>query len=104
MASRFFERLKAGLEEGIAHAEGRLALRSTEIPSPPPSVRPKQIVAARRRLNMTQVAFAHLLNVSPATLRRWESGEVRPTSSALRVLQIAAERPDVLRDLAGAAG
>jgi putative transcriptional regulator len=101
MASRLFERLKAGLEEGVAFEEGHLDLRTTVIPSPPPAVRPKQIVAARRRLNMTQIAFARLLNVSLSTLRRWERGEGRPTSASLRILQIAAEKPEVLRDLAG---
>lgn len=104
MPSQFFERLKAGLEEGVAHAEGRLKLRTTVIPSPPPAIRPSQIVAARRRLEMTQVAFAGLLNVSLATLRRWETGEGRPTSATLRVLQLAAEKPEVLRDLAGMPG
>lgn len=101
MGARLFERLKAGLEECIAFEEGRLELRTTVIPSPPPAVRPKQIVAARRRLKMTQIAFAQLLNVSLSTLRRWERGEGRPTSAALRVLQVAAEKPEVLRDLAG---
>lgn len=104
MTRSFFEDLKAGLEECVAHAEGRIELRATVVPSPPPPVRPKQIVAARRRLNMSQVAFAGLLNVSPATLRRWERGEGRPTSASLRVLRLAAEKPEVLRDLAGAAG
>ena len=32
-----FERLKKGLEEGIAHTQGELTLRTVEVPEEPPS-------------------------------------------------------------------
>ena len=38
----FFERLKAGLEEGIAHAKGELTLKTVEVPEPPPILAPMQ--------------------------------------------------------------
>ena len=33
-----FERLKQGLEEGIAHAQGALTLRTVEVPEVPPEI------------------------------------------------------------------
>jgi hypothetical protein len=33
-----FERLKAGLEEGIAHSRGELTLKTVEIPEAPPEI------------------------------------------------------------------
>ena len=34
----FFERLKIGLEEGIAHARGELTLRTINVPEAPPEI------------------------------------------------------------------
>ena len=34
----FFERLKTGLEEGIAHARGELTLRTIDVPEAPPEI------------------------------------------------------------------
>lgn len=103
MRRSLFEVLKTGLKEAIAHAEGRIELRTVTVtrPAPPPGMEPRQIAAVRTRMDMTQVAFADLLNVSPATLRRWERGEGRPTGTALRLLQLAAEKPETLREVAG---
>jgi len=35
---RFFERVKQGLEEGIAFAQGKITLRTVEIPDDPPEI------------------------------------------------------------------
>jgi hypothetical protein len=42
-----FERLKAGLEEGIAHARGKLTLKTVVVPLAPPEIDAKTIVALR---------------------------------------------------------
>lgn len=41
----------------------------------------------RRRLNLTQEAFAHLVGVTVGTVNRWERGVVNPSRLARRVLE-----------------
>lgn len=40
-----FDRLKQGLEEGIAHTKGELTLKTVEIPEEPPEIDAKISVA-----------------------------------------------------------
>ena len=40
---------------------------------------PKCIIRLRAKLNLTQEAFAKLLNVSLSTVNRWEKGHFKPT-------------------------
>ena len=53
---RLFERLKQGLEEGIAHARGEIQLVtrkvSSSLPPPPRAYRPADVVALRERLHI----------------------------------------------------
>jgi len=95
---RLFERLKTGLEEIILHADGKLDLKSyvIEIPDPPPTISSRDVVALRNRLQVSEVAFASLLNVPVTTLRAWESGKRRPTGAAARLIQVYGARPDVV--------
>lgn len=41
---------------------------------------PKQIRAARVKLNLTQVQFAKKIGVAPNTVARWERGESTPST------------------------
>lgn len=88
--SILFEELKAGLEDAIAHSQGKLSLRSEciEIPEPPVEYKPKQIRAIRENRYYSQGLFAKVLNVSIKTVQSWESGERSPNHSALRLLEI----------------
>jgi len=47
----FFERLKRGLEEGIAFAKGKIALRTVEIPNDPAEIdaEPREPSSTRSR-------------------------------------------------------
>lgn len=90
----FFERVKAGLEEAIQHFRGEITLRVIEVPSPPPACSAAEILALRRRLNVSQTIFGALLNVSYKTVQSWEQGERTPSHAALRLLQVASESPD----------
>jgi len=95
----FFERLKEGLEEGIAYAKGEdMDLKTTEVALPPPAPKfsPRQVRELRERLEMTSEAFARALNVSNHTLSMWEKGKARPSSPALRLLQILEKEPEMV--------
>jgi DNA-binding transcriptional regulator YiaG len=58
----------------------------------------KDVVALRRFVRMTQVAFADALGISVHTLRNWEQGRRTPEGPALALLRIAARHPRVLKE------
>jgi putative transcriptional regulator len=93
----FFERLRKGLQEGIAYSRGEINLKTTELPMPPPKAKAHQIMGLRKRLGMSQVMFAATLNVSPKTVQSWEQGLRQPADAALRMLQVIDERPQVIK-------
>lgn len=62
----------------------------------PPEYTAEEIAEIRKRLAQSQQVFARSLAVSPKTVRAWEHGVRRPDGAARRLLQIAAERPEVL--------
>jgi putative transcriptional regulator len=76
----------------------KLTLRVTELvlPASVKSIKPHDILAIRRRLNISQPVFAALLNVPVATARSWEQGKRRPSGAALRLLDLARQRPRIL--------
>lgn len=82
--------LKRGLQEAIAHKEGKITLKSEfiEIPEPPKEYSPKNIKSIRNKRNYSQGVFAKVLNVSLKTVQAWESGDRNPNHAALRLLEI----------------
>jgi putative transcriptional regulator len=49
---------------------------------------PKQIKQLRLDNRVSQPVFAKYLNVSPVTVKKWESGEKHPSGAALKLLSI----------------
>ncbi len=54
---------------------------------------PIEIKNIRKKLHVSQVQFAHLIGVSPATLRNWEQGRTYPEGAARVLLKVAARHP-----------
>ncbi len=52
----------------------------------------------RHELNLTQDAFAELLGVSLATVRKWERGTGEPSGAAKTLLAVARINPEVVRE------
>ena len=48
----------------------------------------------RRRLGLTQVAFARRINVPHETIRNWEQGKRAPTGAARALLKILDKAPE----------
>lgn len=92
-----FDKLRAGLEDAIAYHRGQRTLTVREVQlQPPAAMHSQDIVALRKRLGVSQGAFAHLLNVSPRTVQAWESNLRTPSDAALKLLHIASRHPEVL--------
>jgi len=96
-----FERLKAGLEEGIGHAKGELSLKTVAIPEKPPEIDAQTLAALREAAEMSQAVFAKVLNVSAKTVQSWEQGTRVPSMASRRLIQVFSERPEVVCEIVG---
>jgi putative transcriptional regulator len=90
-----FEQIRQGLEEGMRHAKGEIALKTTvlELPDPPPEIRAADVTRIRLENEMSQADFARLLNVSAKTVQSWEQGTRKPSQAALRLIQVFRQDP-----------
>lgn len=82
-----------GIREIKEYKKGKVNLKVSELSEPSPP----QII--RSKLNMSQSAFAGLLGVSMRTLQDWEQGRRSPQGSAVTLLRIAEQHPEVFNQL-----
>jgi putative transcriptional regulator len=88
--------LIGGMREALAHAQGKLTLKTTKVPARTRTMSPAAIARIRRHLKASTPVFAAYLNVTPDTVRNWEKNRRQPSGAALRLLQIAQKKPDIL--------
>jgi putative transcriptional regulator len=88
--------LIGGMKEALAHAKGKLTLKTTRVPRPARMMSPASIARLRHTLKASTPVFAAYLNVTPDTVRSWEKNRRQPSGPALRLLQIAEKRPEIL--------
>jgi len=86
--SKQFEKIKRGLLEAIAHAEGHPSA-GMKVHHP----KPVDVKALRLEIGMTQEQFAAKFGVSTATLRHWERGDRSPQGPALVLLNVIKHDP-----------
>jgi putative transcriptional regulator len=99
--SNLLARLRGALEEGVRFARGEIELRTTAVPDRPPTWQGPAVRQLREHLELSQSAFARLLNVSLKTVQGWEQGERKAAQAALRLLQILAAQPAVVGEVLG---
>ncbi len=73
----------------------KITLRHFHV-SPKTEIKPKEIAAIRRKLNVSQAVFAAYLGVRPASVMSWEYGTRRPSGAALKLLSIIRQNPSLL--------
>lgn len=87
-------RIVASLREAVDWAEGKdVAVRVTQVAVPTVDVR-----EVRRKLGLSQAAFAAKFGFQPATLRNWEQGRTRPDGPARVLLAVIAQHPEAVED------
>ena len=87
-------RIVASLREAVDWAEGKdVAVRVTPVEVPTVDVR-----EVRRKLGLSQAAFAAKFGFQPATLRNWEQGRTRPDGPARVLLAVIAQHPEAVED------
>ena len=83
-----------GIQEIKTYKAGKVDLRTRELKEPSS---PQEI---RRRLGLSQSAFAGLMGVSLRTIQDWEQGRRQPSGPAKSLLRIAEQRPEIFMELA----
>ena len=82
-----------------AHAAGKKVKGVREVVKEVKAPKPlskEEIVKLRKKLKVSQSAFAMLLNISTKAVQKWEQGENRPNGSSLKLLAIAKKNPKML--------
>ncbi len=96
------EDLVSSVETLARHAADRekitLRTKTLTLPRPVKPIKPKEIVAIRERLAVSQAVFAQLLNVAKVTEISWEKGRRKPTGAALRLLDLVRKKPKILQE------
>jgi putative transcriptional regulator len=86
-------RIMKGLEEALAHAQGKDAPGLVvHVPSA------LDVSAVRRRTGLTQAAFSRRIGVSAATLRNWEQGRRTPEGPARVQLAMLERNPHIVEE------
>ena len=95
--SEFGKELIEAMEEAAAHASGEgkpARVHSVEVPD---------VRAIRKKLGLSQAAFASAYRIPPATLKGWEQGRRHPDATASAYLSVIAGMPDKAREVLRAA-
>ncbi|WOG27642.1 helix-turn-helix domain-containing protein [Endozoicomonas sp. 8E] len=82
-----------GIEEIKAFKSGEGNLETTVLSDPSPA---KEI---RKKLKLSQSAFAGFMGVSIRTIQDWEQGRRNPQGPAKALLRIAEQCPQVFQEL-----
>ena len=92
--SAAYDSIKQGLEDALAHAEGKNAgsrVHKVEVPKP-------NVAAIRARAGLSQAEFARSIGVAVGTLRGWEQGRRRPDGPARVLLALIEKRPRIVQE------
>jgi len=68
---------------------------------PTPVVTADEILALRRRFNISRAVFARYLRTNERTLENWEQGRARPNAQAAVLIRMMESYPDTVDRLAG---
>jgi putative transcriptional regulator len=99
MDKKMFAELMEGANQMADHAAGKKVkgIREVTLEVKAPRTWTKEdIVKLRKKLRVSQSAFAVLLNISTKTVQKWEQGENQPNGSSLKLLTIAKKNPKML--------
>lgn len=56
---------------------------------PIPEYTPRKVKRLRKKLEISQITFAALLNVNVSTVQKWEQGQKKPSGLACKLLHLA---------------
>lgn len=89
--SSFGSRLIESAEQALAIAEGRMEPPAIYIPET------VDVAAIRKKLKLSQSAFAAQFGLSVGTVRDWEQARRSPDRAAVILLQVIDREPEAVR-------
>ena len=87
-----FDRIREGLEQAIAHANGE----SLDVEIHRPVI--PDVKNIRQKTGLTQEQFASRCHISVNTLRHWERGDRQPHGPAMVLLKLVELNPLVVME------
>lgn len=87
-----FDRIMKGLGEAADYASGKADNRAFRVHVPDAV----DVKAIRRKLKLTQAAFADRYGFTVGAVRDWEQGRRQPEAAARILLKVIEKRPDVI--------
>lgn len=92
-----FAELMEGVQAMQAQREGKLTLRTHNVPAPEikGQANAQFFIAARNRFNVSRPVWARMLHVSPRTVEKWEQGGQTSTLAATLV-ELVSRYPDTI--------
>ena len=82
-----------GIREIKRFKKGEIKLKVKTLHEPSPAK------AIRKKLRLSQSAFAGLMGVSPRTIQDWEQGRRKPQGPAKSLLRIAEQHPEIFVEI-----
>ncbi|MBF0168452.1 MAG: helix-turn-helix domain-containing protein [Alphaproteobacteria bacterium] len=83
----------AGLKEMAGHRKGEISLPSYDVAVP----EEVDVAALRKRLGLSQSAFACSFGLDVTAIHAWEQGRRKPDRAARVLLAVIAKEPDAVR-------
>ena len=80
------ESAKGLYDAGLLEAETMRTFDALCLP-PVHELSPRQIKRIRLREKVSQPVFAAFLNITPSTIKKWETGEKHPCGTSLKLLK-----------------
>lgn len=93
MSKRAFDKIMAGLTDAVAIAEGRADPAAYRVHVP----EAVDVKAIRRKLGLSQAAFAARFGFSAAAVRDWEQARRKPEASARVLLTVIDREPEAVQ-------
>jgi putative transcriptional regulator len=100
--SKIGDELILGMENAVAHARGsKRAARETVVPVSIPNK--VDVARIRKKLGLTQEAFALRFGFSVKNVRNWEQGVRQPEGAARAYLVVIDRKPEAVQEALAAA-
>lgn len=96
-----FAELVEGFRDLAMEREGKITLRTHHVqlrPLTPASA--EEIIAVRKKLNMSQPVFAQHLHATPGTVKNWEQNRAKPNAQATVLIRLLNAYPETAKYLA----
>ena len=96
-----FAEIAEGFDALADERAGKRTLRTHEVAiHSAPEVTADELLALRKRLNLSRPVFARYLRTNPRTLENWEQGRAKPNAQAALLIRLVEKFPDTVDRLA----